>query len=103
MDDVKSQMEGVTRVYVELDNKISDKGGVQNLFGMNRKIREALETISIGEIDSMLAEIHRAKEGLTRLQEDVVEIRVLKEVLSSPMLKPGNGMTRQMPASERQN
>jgi hypothetical protein len=104
MDDVKSQMEGVTRVYVELDNKISDKGGVQNLFGMNRKIRQALETISIGELDSMLAEIHRAKEGLTRLQEDVVEIRVLKEVLSSsPMLKPGNGMTRQMPASERQN
>ena len=93
MDDVKSQMEGVTRVYVELDNKISDKGGVQNLFGMNRKIREALETISIGEIDSMLAEIHRAKEGLTRLQEDVVEIRVLKEVLSSPMLKPNNGFT----------
>ena len=103
MDDVKSQMEGVTRVYVELDNKISDKGGVQNLFGMNRKIREALETISIGEIDSMLAEIHRAKEGLTRLQEDVVEIRVLKEVLSAPMHKPGNGMARQMPASERQN
>ena len=103
MDDVKSQMEGVTRVYVELDNKISDKGGVQNLFGMNRKIREALETISIAEIDSMLAEIHRAKEGLTRLQEDVVEIRVLKEVLSAPMLKPGNGMARQMPASERQN
>jgi len=95
-------MEGVTRVYVELDNKISDKGGVQNLFGMNRKIREALETISIGEIDSMLAEIHRAKEGLTRLQEDVVEIRVLKEVLSAPMLKPGNGMARQTPASERQ-
>ena len=103
MDDLKSQMEGVTRVYLELDNRISDKGGVQNLFGMNRKIREALETISIGEIDSMLAEIHRAKEGLTRLQEDVVEIRVLKEVLSSPMLKPGNGMARQMPASERQN
>ena len=95
MDDLKSQMEGVTRVYLELDNRISDKGGVQNLFGMNRKIRQAFETISIGEIDSMLAEIHRAKEGLTRLQEDVVEIRVLKEVLSSPMFKPGNGMARQ--------
>jgi hypothetical protein len=94
VDDVKSQMEGVTRVYVELDNKISDKGGVQNLFGMNRKIRQALESISIGELDSMLAEIHRAKEGLTRLQEDVVEIRVLKEVLSSPMSKPVNGQLR---------
>jgi len=92
VDDVKSQMEGVTRVYVELDNKISDKGGVQNLFGMNRKIRQALESIS--ELDSMLAEIHRAKEGLTRLQEDVVEIRVLKEVLSSPMSKPINGQAR---------
>jgi len=94
VDDVKSQMEGVTRVYVELDNKISDKGGVQNLFGMNRKIRQALETISIGELDSMLAEIHRAKEGLTRLQEDVVEIRVLKEVLSTPQHKQGNGSLR---------
>jgi hypothetical protein len=91
VDDVKTQMEGVTRVYVELDNKISDKGGVQNLFGMNRKIRQALETISIGEIDSMLAEIHRAREGLARLHEDVVELRVLKEVLSSPQLRQGNG------------
>jgi hypothetical protein len=42
----------------------------------------------------MLAEIHRAKEGLTRLQEDVVEIRVLKEVLSSPMPKQVNGQAR---------
>ncbi len=90
MDDVKNQMEGVTRTYTELDNKMADKGGVQNLFGMNRKIRQALESISIGELDSLLAEIHRAKEGLTRLQEDIVEIRVLKEVLSAPMLRPTN-------------
>lgn len=94
MDDVKGQMEGVTRLYVELDNKISDKGGVQNLFGMNRKIRQALESISIGEIDSMLAEIHRAREGLARLQEDVVEIRLLKEVLSAPQSRPVNGGAR---------
>jgi hypothetical protein len=95
MDDLKNQMEGVTRTYTELDSKMADKGGAQNLFGMNRKIRQALETISIGELDSLLAEIHRAKEGLTRLQEDVVEIRVLKEVLSSPALKPSNGLSRQ--------
>jgi hypothetical protein len=94
MDDLKNQMEGVTRTYSEFDNKMADKGGAQNLFGMNRKIRQALETISIGEIDSMLAEIHRAKEGLTRLQEDIVEIRVLKEVLNSPVAKPGNGLSR---------
>lgn len=94
MDDLKNQMEGVTRTYSEFDNKMADKGGAQNLFGMNRKIRQALETISVGELDSMLAEIHRAKEGLTRLQEDIVEIRVLKEVLSSPVAKPGNGLSR---------
>ena len=93
MDDVKNQMEGVTRTYTELDNKMADKGGVQNLFGMNRKVRQALESITIGELDSLLAEIHRAKEGLTRLQEDIVEIRVLKEVLSAPMLRPANGFT----------
>lgn len=94
MDDVKSQMEGVTRVYGQLDEKISENGGVQNLFGMNRKIRQALESISLGELDNMLNEIHRAKEGLTRLQEDVVEIRVLKEVLSSPVAKQNNGSAR---------
>ena len=92
MDDVKSQMEGVTRVYAQLDEKISENGGVENLFGMNRRIRQALESISIGELDNMLNEIHRAKEGLSRLQEDVVEIRVLKEVLSSP--KQINGGVR---------
>jgi hypothetical protein len=94
VDDVKSQMEGVTRVYQQLDAKISENGGVQNLFGMNRKIRQALESITIGELDNMLNEIHRAKEGLTRLQEDVVEIRVLKEVLSSPAPRQVNGNAR---------
>lgn len=95
MDDVKNQMEGLTRLYLELDAKIAPDGGVQNLFGMNRKMRQALETITIGELDSLLSEIHRAKEGLTRLQEDVVEIRVLKEVLTSNPMRPGNGNARQ--------
>jgi hypothetical protein len=34
---------------------------------------------------------------LTRLQEDIVEIRVLKEVLSAPMLRPANGFTSSNP------
>jgi len=88
VEDVKNQMEGVTRLYHQLDQKISDNGGVANLFGMNRKIRQALETISIGELDNLLNEIHRAKEGLTRLQEDVVELRVLKEVLNPSAARP---------------
>jgi hypothetical protein len=94
VDDVKSQMEGVTRIYQQLDEKITDHGGVQNLFGINRKIRQALESITIGDLDNMLNEIHRAKEGLTRLQEDIVEIRVLKEVLTSASPRPANGSAR---------
>lgn len=93
MDDVKSQMEGLTRMYQQIDEKITAHGGVQNLFGMNRKMRQALDTISIGELDNMLSEIHRAKEGLTRLQEDVVELRLLKEVLTSTG-RPVNGDAR---------
>jgi len=94
VDDVKSQMEGVTRLYQQLDEKITDDGGMQNLFGMNRKIRQALESITIGDLDNMLNEIHRAKEGLTRLQENVIEIRVLKEVLSSGPPRIANGTAR---------
>ena len=94
MDDVKSQMEGLARVYQQLDEKITDHGGIQNLFGINRKIRQALESISIGDLDNMLNEIHRAKEGLTRLQEEVIEIRLLKEVLNSSPMRPVNGNAR---------
>lgn len=94
MDDVKNQMEGLARVYQQLDEKITEHGGFQNLFGINRKMRQALESISIGDLDNMLTEIHRAKEGLTRLQEDVIEIRLLKEVLNSSSMRPVNGNAR---------
>ena len=94
MEDVKSQMEVVARLYQQLDEKITDSGGMQNLFGMNRKIRQALETITIGDLDNVLNEIHRAKEGLNRLQEDIIEIRVLKEVWSSGSSRPVNGTAR---------
>ena len=84
MDEVKNQMDTVTRLYFDLDTKIASQGGVENLFGLNRKIRETLDSISMGELDNLLNEIHRAKEGLTRLQADIVEIRILKEVVASP-------------------
>jgi hypothetical protein len=57
-------------------------------------MRQALDSISIGDLDNMLNEIHRAKEGLTRLQEDVIEIRLLKEVLNSSSMRPVNGNAR---------
>jgi hypothetical protein len=87
-------MDGLARVYQQLDEKITEHGGFQNLFGINRKMRQALESISIGDLDNMLTEIHRAKEGLTRLQEDVIEIRLLKEVLNSSSMRPVNGNAR---------
>jgi hypothetical protein len=93
MDELKNQMETVARIYQQLDEKITEHGGVQNLFGINRKIRQALETISFEELDSMLSEIHRAKEGLSRLQEDIIEIRLMKDVLSSTT-RSSNGTTR---------
>ncbi len=83
MDDMRGQIDGVGRLYQQLDLKISEKGGLGNLFGLHRKIREALEAISVGELDTLLIEIQRAKESLNRLQEDIVEIRVLKEAFGS--------------------
>jgi hypothetical protein len=76
-------------VYQQLDEKITDHGGVQNIFGINRKSRQALESITISDLDNMLNQIYRAKEGPTRLQEDVVEIGVLKEVLNSGSARAG--------------
>jgi hypothetical protein len=83
VDEVKNQMESVTRLYFDLDSRIAGQGGVENLFGLNRKIRQTLDSISMGELDNLLNEIHRAKDGLTRLQADIVEIRILKEVVAS--------------------
>lgn len=89
MDDTTSQIEGVSRLYQQLDEKIAERGGLGNLFGLRRKIRESLDGVTINELDTMLSEIIRAKEALSRLQEDIVEIRVLKEVLSSARLGVG--------------
>ena len=89
MDDMRGHIDGVGRLYQQLDEKISEKGGMGNLFSMRRKMREALENISIVELENLLTEIQRAKEALDRLQEDVVEIRLLKEVLASGSLPLG--------------
>ncbi len=77
------QFDGLSHLYQELDNKISDKGGLENLFGLHGRLRESLEAVSTGELDALLTEIHRSREALSRLQHDVTELRFLKEVLSS--------------------
>ena len=94
MDDVKSQMEGVSRVYNELDNKVSDQGGVQNLFGMNAKFARHWNRSASANSIRCLPKYTAPRKDSTRLQEDVVEIRVLKIVLSSPASKQVNGQAR---------
>ena len=84
MDDVKGHLEGVSLLYQQLDEKISDKGGLGNLIGLHNKIRESLEAINMSELDSLASEIQKAKETLSHLQEMVAEIRVLKEVFAAP-------------------
>jgi len=76
-------LEGVSRLYQQLDQKISEKGGLGNLFGLRNKLRESLDAISASELDTLLNEIHRTREALNHLQEEVIELRFLKEVFSS--------------------
>lgn len=84
MDDLREQLEGVGRVFQQLDERMSQKGrgGIADLFHMRRMMRELLDEIGVGELEALIAEIQRAKEALDRLQQDVVEIRLLKEALA---------------------
>ncbi|MFQ5850683.1 MAG: hypothetical protein ACE5JU_08845 [Candidatus Binatia bacterium] len=83
MNDLIGHLGGVSRFYRQLDEKISEQGGLGNLFELCGKIRESLEAISLGELESLLVEIRRAKEALDDLEEAVGKIRVLKEALDS--------------------
>jgi hypothetical protein len=87
VEDLKGHIEGVTRLYQQLDEKISQQGGLGNLFGLHRRLRESLEAISPSELDALLNEIHRSREALNRLQEEVIELRFLKEVFASAASK----------------
>jgi hypothetical protein len=88
VDDFKGHFEGVGRLYQQIDEKISEKGGLMNLFGLHSKLRESLEVITAGELDALLSEIHRSREVLNRLQNEVLELRFLKEVISSAASRP---------------
>jgi hypothetical protein len=87
MEDMSGLLDGVGRMYQQLDEKLSPRGGMGTLVGMHRKIRDVLESISIGELENLLGEILRARDVLNRLQEDVLEIRILKEAYSSAALR----------------
>ncbi len=87
MEDMGGMLDGVGRMYQQLDEKLSAKGGMGSLVGMHRKIRELMESISVGELENLLGEILKAREALNRLQEDVLEIRILKEAYASSAVR----------------
>ncbi len=83
MDVLNVRFDGLNRLYQHLDEKISEKGGLENLFGLHGKLRESLEAISTGELDTLLNEIQKSRETLDRLQGQVTDLRLLKEAFSS--------------------
>ena len=83
MDSLNGSFDGLNRSYQHLDGKISEQGGLENLFGLHGKLRESLEEISTGELDTLLNEIQKSREALDRLQGQVTDLRLLKEAFSS--------------------
>lgn len=93
MEDI-NVLEGVSRLYHQLDEKISEKGGLASLFNLYDRIGGLLDQISTNELDSLIGDIQRAKETLNQLQEMATEIRVLKEIFTT-------AQSRIKPASQR--
>ncbi|MEE9144665.1 MAG: hypothetical protein V3U06_07860 [Candidatus Binatia bacterium] len=83
MDNLNGSFDGLNRLYQHLDGKISEKGGLDNLFGLHGKLRESLESISTGEFDTLLNEIQKSRAALDRLQGKVIDLRFLKETFTS--------------------
>ena len=89
MDDVRGHLDGVGRLYEQVDEKIAEKGGLGNLFGMNSKLRDSMAGISSGDIDLLLNEIQRAKESLGRLEQELIGFKkVLNELNATFKLLP---------------
>ena len=90
MEDIRV-LEGVSRRYHQLDEKIAEKGGLANFFGLYGRIVEILDLTSPNELDALINEIQRARETLDQLQEMVTEIRVLKEIFATAKSRVTSG------------
>ena len=86
MDDVRGRVEAVSRLYQQLADKFYGNGNLQNLVALHHKIREPLEAISDGELETLLSDIQQAKEGLDRLKQHLIEMRVSKEAFAASRL-----------------
>jgi len=83
MYDMKGCLEGINRLYQQLDDRISEKGGLETLFGLHARIREFVDSISASELETILNEIQKAQESLNQLQKQMAQIRLWKEVFNS--------------------
>jgi len=70
---MKGCLESINRLYQQLDDRISEKGGLETLFGLHAKIQEFVDSISTSELESILNEIHKAKESLNQVQQQAKE------------------------------
>ncbi len=83
MYEMKGCLESINRLYQQLDDRISEKGGLETLFGLHAKIREFVDSISASELATILSEIQKAQESLNQLQKQMTQIRLWKEVFNS--------------------
>ena len=81
MNDIHEPMDAVSRLYQQLDEKISSQGGLGNILGMNRRLREAMSALNSNDLVMLLREIDRARQALDTLKVDIGEIHALKEAL----------------------
>ena len=83
MDSLNGHIDGLNSLYQHLDGKISGLEGLENVFSLHGLLRESLQAISTGELDTFLNEIQKSREALDRLQGQVTDLRFLKEAFSS--------------------
>jgi predicted translin family RNA/ssDNA-binding protein len=88
MNDIKGTVEAVTQLYQQLDEKLSQQGGLQNILSMHRRLREAVFAINSGELATFLNEIERVKQTLDTLKADLAGLQSLRDALKSATLHP---------------
>ncbi len=101
MDVLNVRFDGLNRLYQHLDEKISEKGGLDNFFGLQGKLLESLEAITTSELDTLLNEIQKSREALDRLQDNVTDLLFLKEAFRSSASEKQDPSVEQQAAGTR--
>jgi predicted translin family RNA/ssDNA-binding protein len=86
MNDLRGSFDAISRIYQQLDEKLSQQGGIEDILAMHRRLREAVFAISNGDLVILLEEIDRAKQALDRLKGDIAGLSSLKEAFKSATL-----------------